>query len=67
MLIAGSTDERISLNEKKHKRELQVKVLRFKLEIIDIVNRKCVFLLNNIFDDRKKQCCVMYDESSWLV
>jgi hypothetical protein len=26
-----------------------------------------VFLLNNIFDDRKKQCCVMCDHSSWLV
>jgi hypothetical protein len=66
MLITRSTDERISEIEKKHKRELQVRVIGSKLEIADIVHRKCVFLLNNIFDDRKKQCCVMCDKSSWL-
>ncbi len=37
------------------------------MKIADIVHWKCVFLLNNIFDDRKKQCCVMCDKSSWLV
>ncbi len=52
---------------KKYKRELQVRVIRSRLEIADIVHRKCVFLLNNIFDDRKKQCCVMCYHSSWLV
>jgi hypothetical protein len=49
MLITGSTDERIS---KIEKRELQVRVIGFKLEIAYIVHRKCVFLLNNIFDAR---------------
>ncbi len=38
-----------------------------KLEIADIVHRRCVFLLNNIFDARKQQCCVMCDKTSWLV
>jgi hypothetical protein len=52
MLITGSTDERISKIE-KNKRELQVRVIGSKLEIADIVHRKCVFLLNNIFDARK--------------
>ncbi len=61
-----SADERIS-KIKKHKRELQVRVIESKVEIADIVHQKCVFLLNNIFDDRKKQCCVMYDCTSWLV
>jgi hypothetical protein len=67
MLITGSTDERISKVEKERKKELQVGVIGSKLEIADIVHRNCVFLLNNIFDDRKKQCCVMCDKSSWLV
>ncbi len=52
---------------KLKKRDLQVRVIGSKLEIADIVHRKCVFLLNNIFDDRKKQCCVMCDKSSRLV
>ncbi len=64
MLITGSTDERISEIEK---RELQVRVIGSKLEIANIVHRKCVFLLNNIFDARKQQCCVMCDEISWLI
>jgi hypothetical protein len=66
MLIIGSTDERIP-KIKKHKRELQVRVIGSKLKIADIVHQKCVLLPNNIFDDRKKQCCVMCDRTSWLV
>jgi hypothetical protein len=66
MLITGSIDERISEIE-KNKRELQVRVVGSKLEIAYIVHQKCVFLLNNIFDARKQQCCVMCDETSWLV
>jgi hypothetical protein len=54
VLITGSTDEIISKIEKTHKRELQVRVIGPKLEIAEIVHKKCVFLLNNIFDDRKK-------------
>jgi hypothetical protein len=64
MLITGSIEERISKIEKKHKREHQVGVIGSKLEIADMVHRKCVFLLNNIFDDRKKQCCVVCEKSS---
>ncbi len=52
---------------KKHKREVQVRVIGSKLEIAHIVHRKCTFLLNNMFEDRKKQCCVMCDKLSWLV
>jgi hypothetical protein len=37
------------------------------IPIADIVHHKCVLLLNNIFDDKKEECCVMCDESSWLV
>jgi hypothetical protein len=37
MIITRSTDERISKIEKKHKRELQVRLIRSKLEIADIV------------------------------
>jgi hypothetical protein len=67
MLITGSTDERISKIEKINKRELQVRVVGSKLEIAYIVHQKYVFLLNNIFDARKQQCCVMCDKTSWLV
>jgi hypothetical protein len=66
MLITRSADERIS-EIKIHKRELQLRVIGSKLEIADIVHWKSVFLLRNIFDDRKKQCCVMCDRTSWLV
>ena len=50
MLITRSTDERISEIEKKHKRELQVRVIGSKLEMAYIVHQKCVFLLNDIFE-----------------
>jgi hypothetical protein len=63
-MITGSTDERIS---EKKKRELQVRVIGSKLEIANIVHQKCVFLLNNIFDARKQQCCVMCDKTLWIV
>ncbi len=52
---------------KLKKRKLEVRVIGSKLEIAYIVHRKCVFLLNNIFDARKQQCCVMCDKTSWLV
>jgi hypothetical protein len=57
ILITGSTDERIS--EIKKKRDLQVRVIGSRLEIAKIVHQKCVFLLNNIFDAKKWQYCVM--------
>ena len=28
---------------------------------------KCVYLLNQIYDDRKKQCCVMNGPGQWIV
>ncbi len=67
MLITRSNHERISKIEKKHKRELQVRVIGSKFRTADIVNWKCVILLNNIFDDRKKQCFVTCEHTSWLV
>ena len=53
--------------KKNIKRELQVRLIRSKLEIADIVHWKCVFLPHNIVDARKQQCCVMCDKTSWLV
>ena len=54
------------MREYQKKRELQVRVIGSKIEIANIVHRKCVFLLNNIFDARKQQCCVMCDKTSWM-
>jgi|694.fasta_scaffold57145_5 hypothetical protein len=49
------------------KRELQLTVLSSKLPIKNLYHRKCVYLLNQLFDDRNTQCCVMHDDSQWLV
>ncbi len=38
-----------------------------KLAIKNIFHQKCVYMLNDFFDDRKNQCCVQVLESSWFV
>ncbi len=66
MLITRSTDERISKIEKKWKRTLSKSNLIHTWNNRHFPSEMCV-LLNNIFDARKRQCCVMCDKSSWLV
>ena len=47
--------------------ELQLTVLSSKLPMKHIYHRKCVYLLNQVFDGRKSQRCVMHDHGQWLV
>ncbi len=65
--IWTGTDQCISDIDNKAKQELQVTVLSSKLAVKDIFNQKCVYMLNDFFDDRKNQKCVQVTESSWFV
>ncbi len=49
------TDQRISDINNKAKWELQVTVISSKLAIKNIFHQKCVYMLNDIFDNRKNQ------------
>ena len=60
-------DQCISDIDNKAKQELQVTVISSKLAIKDIFHQKCVYMLNDFFDDRKNQKCVQVTESSWFV
>ncbi len=51
--IWTGTDQRISDIDKKAKQELQVSVISSKLAIKYIFHQKCVYMLNDFFDDRK--------------
>ena len=53
--------------DNKAKQELQVTVISSKLAVKDIFNQKCVYMLNDFFDDRKNQKCVQVTESRWFV
>jgi hypothetical protein len=46
---------------------MQVTIISSKLAVKDIFHRKCVYMLNDFFDDRKNQKCVQVTESSWFV
>jgi hypothetical protein len=60
-------DQCISDIANKAKQELQVTIIPSKLAIKNIFHQKCVYMLNDFFDDRKNQCCVQVSESSWFV
>jgi hypothetical protein len=60
-------DQHISDIDNKAKRELQVTVISSKLATKNIFHQKCVYMLNDFFDDRKNQCCFQVLESSWFV
>ncbi len=49
------------------KRELQLTVLSSKLPMKHIYHWKYVYLLNQVFDGRKSQHCVMHGHGQWLV
>jgi hypothetical protein len=67
MMITEGTDDRIAAIDKTAQRELQLTIINSKLPIKNLFHRKCVFLLHHQFDGRKKQCCVMHSDSSWIV
>jgi hypothetical protein len=67
MMITEGTDDRIAAIDRTAQRELQLTIINSKLPIKNFVHQKCVFLLHHQFDGRKKQCCVMHSDSSWIV
>ena len=66
-LITESTDQRISNVTKKHQRELQLNVIGSKLVDASLFSRKCVYMLNKLFDGRKSESCAMLGIDLWLV
>ncbi len=47
--------------------ELQLMVISSKLSFKDMFTRKCIYMLNNLFDAWKKQCCVLIANQEWIV
>jgi hypothetical protein len=67
MMITEGTDDRIAAIDKTAQQELQLTIINSTLPIKNLFHQKCVFLLHHQFDIRKKQCCVMHSDSSWIV
>ncbi len=66
-MITDGTDERINVIDNAAKRDLQMTVISSKLAFKENYHQKCVYLLNQIYDDRKNQCCVMNGPGQWFV
>ena len=67
LMITNGTDERINVIDNAAKRDLQMTVISSRLSFKDNYHSKCVYLMNQIYDDRKKQCCVMNGLGQWIV
>ncbi len=60
MFITEGTNSWIAGIDNTAKHELQHTVLLYKLAVRNLYHRKCVYLLNQLFDSRKSQCYVMH-------
>ena len=58
LLITDGTDDRISAIDNSASQELQLSIINSKLPCKNLFHRKCVYLLHDQFDGRKKQKCV---------
>ena len=58
LLITDGTDDRISAIDDSARRELQLSIINSKLPCKNLFHRKCVYMLHDQFDGRKKQKCV---------
>ena len=67
MNITSTTDARSSEIELKAKRELGMHVLSSRLDIKETINQKCVYILNDLYDNRQSQHCVWASHESWMV
>lgn len=67
MMINRTNQTRFSQLEFRETRELHNSVLASKLTQKDLYTRKCVYLLNELFDQRLKEKCVRTDHETWLV
>ncbi len=67
MNITTTADSRSSQLELKARKELHLHVTSSRLEIKDTINRKCVYLLHNLFDSRENLHCVRTSHESWTL
>ncbi len=67
MNITTTADSRSSQLELKARRELHRHVTSSRLEIKDTINRKCVYLLHDLFDSRENPHCVRTSQESWTL
>ena len=58
LLISDGTDDRISAIDDSAKRELQLSIVNSKLPCKNLFHQKCVYMLHDQIDGRKKQKCV---------
>jgi hypothetical protein len=67
MNITTTADSRSSQLELKARRDLHLRVTSSRLEIKDTINRKCVYLLCDLFDSRENLHCVRTSHESWTL
>ncbi len=58
LLITDGTDACISAIEDSVKQKVQISIINSKLPCKNLFHRKCVYMLHDLFDGRKKQKCV---------
>jgi hypothetical protein len=66
-MINTTNETRFSQLDFKNTRELQKSVIASKLTQKNLYTRKCVYLLNDIFDNRLLEKCVRTDHEAWMV
>jgi hypothetical protein len=49
------------------RRELQLTVIPSKLSFKDMFTQKCIYMLHDLFDAQKNQCCVLFANQEWIV
>ena len=67
LMINTTNQTRFSQLDFRDTRELQYSVLSSKLIEKDLYTRKCVYLLNDLFDNRVHVKCVRTDHEAWMV
>jgi hypothetical protein len=67
MNITTTADSQSSQLELEARRELHLRVTSSRLEIKDTINRKCVYLLHNLFYSRENLHCVRTSHKSWTL
>ena len=60
LLITNGTDDCKSAIDNSAKRKLQLSIINSKLPCKNLFHRKCVYMLHDQFDGRKKQKCVRF-------
>lgn len=66
-MINTKNDTRFSQLGFRDTRALQQSVIASKLTQKDLYTRKCVYILNDLFDNRLHEKCVRTDHEAWMV